>query len=143
MQAGRAATDPIGDHEVVAAQMLKFVTAVLMAVTCATLVPVAPALGQTTGEDMLNPCRSLILPHPLGRTVSTEEALSSGRCQGTAETLAHVGKALPERQRNCAPVSRATETVAVFLALNRARLTEPFVDLAIEALRQKWPCSTQ
>ncbi len=102
------------------------------------------ANAQASGNDMLNPCRDLILPTPPGKVRPPHEIVISGTCVGIVEALAYVGRDLPEPRKSCVPAGSARgepfSVVISYLVSHRDRLNERFMDLVIAALAEKWPC---
>jgi hypothetical protein len=74
------------------------------------------------------------------RTLKNANALAGvGYCAGVVEGLAYAGSGV------CAPPSgyfndQAIKIVVAYIDARPARLHEPFLKLAVEALRDAWPC---
>lgn len=117
---------------------------ILMVATLGLLAGTARA--ETSGADMLEPCRSLLIPTPPGKVSTPYESVLAGRCVGTIAALAAIGPLLPEARRHCAPPEVATEkrgatdVVVAYMVRRRDRLQERFVDVVLAALADKWPC---
>jgi hypothetical protein len=116
-------------------------TALMIVLTAGT------ANAQTSGKDMLEPCRNQILPTPPGKVTPPHELVLQGRCAGMIEALAYVGRDLPEPRRNCTPDGPAGAgmqgVVVSYLVGHRDRLNDRFMDLVLAALAAKWPCPKQ
>ena len=73
-----------------------------------------------------------------------ENALDEGVCAGVVKAVSQVGKRLDPKWRSCTPgettLAQRVRVVISFLEAHPERLHEDFTPLAVEALRQAWPC---
>jgi hypothetical protein len=111
----------------------------VLGVAVALMLAGGEARGQAlaTGNDFLLPCRGLLTP-------TTIADYAQGTCAGIVAALTYTGRSLPPSNRFCPPESgtqgQAFRVVAAYLERNPARLHLPFLELALEALREAWPC---
>lgn len=93
-----------------------------------------------TGADAQKYCRFLVE----GSFHDTDEARAAGTCEGMLETAMVFSPNMPADTRACAPAQgSALESAKVllrYLDKNPDRLNEAGVTVAIEALRDAWPC---
>jgi hypothetical protein len=113
-------------------QGLAAVAATLLAITFCT-----PAAARS-GNDMIKACHGVLeIDRP-----GANEALIQGVCMGTVFTLMQLG---PTALGFCPPSSstnyQGVRVVLKFVEDKPERLNEEFVGLAIDALRQAWPCA--
>jgi len=100
----------------------------------------ASATVVDTGKDAQRSCQLLVQ----GSFRDQGEARSAGSCEGMIETAMLFSPNLPADVRACPPAQgSALESAKVFLRYidnNSDRLNEPGITLALEALRDAWPC---
>jgi hypothetical protein len=93
-----------------------------------------------SGTDAQKACRSLVD----GTFHSDDDARSAGACEGMVETAMVFAPNMPADVRGCPPQQgSALESAKVLLRYldnNPGRLQEPGITLALEALRDAWPC---
>ena len=72
------------------------------------------------------------------------EARSAGSCEGMIETAMLFSPNLPADVRACPPaqgsVLQSAKVLLRYLDNNPSRVNEPGITIAIEALRDAWPC---
>jgi hypothetical protein len=72
------------------------------------------------------------------------EARSAGSCEGMIETAMLFSPNLPAELRACPPaqgsVLESAKVLLQYIDNNPDRLNEPGITLALEALRDAWPC---
>lgn len=100
------------------------------------------AIDFNSGNYMLPMCQALAD----GKGAWEAKAWEQGECSGVIEALMSVGHYLPEHIRFCRPEADVTQgqarrIVVNFLHLHPEKLHESFVSLALDALREAWPCS--
>jgi hypothetical protein len=92
------------------------------------------------GTDAQKSCRLLVD----GSFHNDDEARSAGACEGMVETAMVFAPNMPADIRGCPPqqgsVLETAKVLLRYLDNNSARLQEPGITLAIEALRDAWPC---
>jgi hypothetical protein len=92
------------------------------------------------GPDAQKACRALVD----GTYHNDDEARSAGTCEGMVETAMVFAPNMPADVRACPPqqgsVLESAKVVLRYLDNNPARLEQPGITLAIEALRDAWPC---
>jgi Rap1a immunity proteins len=100
----------------------------------------ASATVVDTGKDAQRSCQLLVQ----GSFRDQGEARSAGSCEGMIETAMLFSPNLPADVRACPPAQgSALESARVLLRYidnNSDRLNEPGITLALEALRDAWPC---
>ena len=73
-----------------------------------------------------------------------DEARSAGACEGMIETAMLFSPNLPANVRACPPaqgsVLESARVLLRYLDNNPERLNQPGITIAIEALRDAWPC---
>lgn len=117
--------------------------AVLLTLSGAAFLLATPVQAQMTGTEALEACRRGMLPSPPNHNPPPHEIAATGRCFGIVDAALLLGRSLPPAQRHCAPAdasSAAPAVVVAFLVRHRERLGEPFADLAVAAMKDKWPC---
>jgi len=119
----------------------------VLALVVALLSAVFPALSSRsqTYEDSANAiapgCRAIAnnIQKP-----TLEESLQAPKCVAMVSTLRNVGKMFIASYRYCVPQeainAQAVKVVVAYLDRIPTRTHEPFLWLAIEALREAWPC---
>jgi len=92
------------------------------------------------GADAQKSCQSLVD----GGFQDSGAARAAGSCEGMLETAMVFSPNMPTDARACPPAQGSTvESAKVllrYLDKNPARLSEAGITLAIEALRDAWPC---
>src|SRR6516165_1397155 len=100
----------------------------------------ASATVVDTGTEAQKSCELLVQ----GSFRDQTEARSAGSCEGMIETAMLFSPNLPADVRACPPAQgSALESAKVLLRYidnNSDRLNEPGITLALEALRDAWPC---
>jgi Rap1a immunity proteins len=100
----------------------------------------ASATVVDTGADAQKYCRALVE----GSFSDSDEARSAGACEGMIETATIFSPNLPAELRACPPAQGSTlasvKVLLQYLDRNPDRLSEAGITLAIEALRDAWPC---
>jgi hypothetical protein len=93
-----------------------------------------------SGADAQKSCRSLID----GSFGDTDAARAAGSCEGMIETAMVFSPNMPADSRACPPaqgsVQESAKVLLRYLDKNPDRLSEAGITLAIEALRDAWPC---
>ena len=93
------------------------------------------------GADAQKSCQSLVD----GGFQDSGAARAAGSCEGMLETAMVFSPNMPNDVRACPPAQGSTvESAKVllrYLDKNPARLSEAGITLAIEALRDAWPCA--
>jgi F0F1-type ATP synthase assembly protein I len=94
----------------------------------------------TSGNVFLPACKSFLIAH-IDPSPKALDAFYMGECVGIVATVS----ILAESVGSCPPMnSTAAQQVRVvvsFLEAHSERLHENFIDLAIDAFRQAWPCA--
>jgi hypothetical protein len=89
-----------------------------------------------SGNDMLTPCKQFVNGEAFG--------FREGLCAGAVTSLNFISSIYPPQHRFCAPVevtnNQLVRVVVAFMEANPARLHEDYRSLAMQALRQAWPC---
>ena len=92
------------------------------------------------GTDAQRSCELLVQ----GSFHDQREARSAGSCEGMIETAMLFSPNLPADVRACPPaqgsVLQSAKVLLRYLENNPNRLNEPGITIAIEALRDAWPC---
>ena len=92
------------------------------------------------GADAQKSCRSLVE----GSFQDTDAARAAGSCEGMLETAMVFSPNMPADTRACAPaqgsVLESAKVLLRYIDKNPDRLSEAGITLAIEALRDAWPC---
>jgi hypothetical protein len=92
------------------------------------------------GADAQKSCQFLVE----GSFRDTDEARAAGACEGMIETAMVFAPNMPADSRACAPaqgsVLESAKTLLRYLDKNPGRVSEAGITLAIEALRDAWPC---
>jgi hypothetical protein len=93
-----------------------------------------------TGADAQKYCRALVE----GSFRDSDDARSAGTCEGMIETVTVFAPDLPAELRACPPAQgsalASAKVLLQYLDRNPDRLSEAGITLAIEALRDSWPC---
>ena len=93
------------------------------------------------GADAQKACQSLVD----GSFGDTDGSRAAGACEGMMETAMVFAPNMPADTRACAPaqgsVVESAKVLLRYLDKNPARLSEAGITLAIEALRDAWPCA--
>jgi hypothetical protein len=88
---------------------------------------------------MLPHCKRFLVVEP-GKATFTE-----GICAGSITSLSFVGEILSSTRRFCFPQNVTNEqmvrVVVAYIEARPARMHEDYRNLALEALREAWPCS--
>jgi Rap1a immunity proteins len=103
---------------------------------CATLSGAQAEVG--LGRDVLPMCKKAL--------VDPATNWETGVCLGSIKTLVDVGRnGLGPALRFCippqAPLASAMGVVVTYVGARPERLNEPFARLAIDAMREAWPCN--
>lgn len=92
------------------------------------------------GADAQKACRSLVD----GSFGDTDAARAAGICEGMMETAMVFSPNMPADTRACAPaqgsIVESAKVLLRYLDKNPDRLSEAGITVAIEALRDAWPC---
>ena len=92
-----------------------------------------------SGTFWYSPCKAFLTGQG-----DLPDTFRKGECGGIVETVAYLASFLPLDVRSCPPTGsttgQAVRIVVSFLEAHPERLHEDFTDLAMEALRQAWPC---
>jgi Rap1a immunity proteins len=92
------------------------------------------------GADAQKSCQFLVE----GSFRDTDEARAAGSCEGMMETAMVFAPNMPSDSRACAPaqgsVLESAKVLLRYLDKNPGRVSEAGITLAIEALRDAWPC---
>ena len=93
------------------------------------------------GADAQKSCQFLVE----GSLRDSDEARAAGACEGMIETAMVFAPNMPADVRACPPaqgsVVESAKVLLRYLDKNPARLSEAGITLAIEALRDAWPCA--
>jgi hypothetical protein len=100
---------------------------------CAFAQPAFAQVDQSTGNYMLQPCKSSIVRG------DANNPFMQGVCSGTVEALYFSSPVICGRQG--VTVGQMTRVTIQFLEQNPQRLHEPFLKLAREAMTKAWPCT--
>lgn len=112
---------------------------------------VAPFCKAETAEEMLSACRAMTELKISGDIVSMPRTFEAGLCWGAFAVIADdtrwVGKSGQPTFRICAPEnSTRTQIIAIFVEYakrNPSKYSESFHDVALDALREAFPCRVQ
>jgi Ssp1 endopeptidase immunity protein Rap1a len=100
----------------------------------------ASATVVDTGTDAQRSCELLVQ----GSFRDQGEARSAGSCEGMIETTMLFSPNLPADVRACPPAQgsalQSAKVLLRYLENNPDRLNEPGITVALEALRDAWPC---
>ena len=100
----------------------------------------ASATVVDTGTEAQKSCELLVQ----GSFRDQTEARSAGSCEGMIETAMLFSPNLPADVRACPPaqgsVLESAKVLLRYLDNNPERLNQPGITIAIEALRDAWPC---
>lgn len=129
------------------ARMLILAVTAIIASVCALFFYKAVAAAQEDVQSanyLIDACRVVAS----GATPKGDEMFQAGLCIGKVEALSWVATGLTDdRLRSCRPSAvtpkQIAKVVVTYLDRNPARLHEPFVGLALEALANAWPCARQ
>jgi hypothetical protein len=92
------------------------------------------------GADAQKACRFLVD----GSFGDTDAARAAGSCEGMIETAMVFSPNMPADARACAPaqgsVLESAKVLLRYLDKNPGQVSEAGITLAIEALRDAWPC---
>jgi hypothetical protein len=92
------------------------------------------------GADAQKACRVFVD----GSSGDSDAARAAGSCEGMIETAMVFSPNMPADVRACAPaqgsVLESAKVLLRYLDKNPARLSEAGITVAIEALRDAWPC---
>jgi Rap1a immunity proteins len=92
------------------------------------------------GADAQKACKFLVD----GSFGDTDAARAAGACEGMIETAMVFAPNMPAESRACAPaqgsVLESAKVLLRYLDKNPGQVNEPGITLAIEALRDAWPC---
>jgi hypothetical protein len=110
---------------------MRYAIAILLALT----IP-ASAQDTTTANQMVPGCKGLLDD----RTTSGVSVYQQGRCGGYVASLVDGGG----EQDFCSPkgvsIGEAVAVVIKYIEARPERMHEPFGNLALEALKEAWPC---
>src|ERR1700733_11078435 len=92
------------------------------------------------GADAQKSCQFLVE----GSLRDSDEARAAGACEGMIETAMVFAPNMPADSRACAPaqgsVLESAKVLLRYLDKNPGQVSEAGITLAIEALRDAWPC---
>ena len=92
------------------------------------------------GKDAQKACRALVD----GTFHSDDDARSAGACEGMIETAMVFAPNMPAEVRGCPPqqgsVLESAKVLLRYLDNNPGRLEDAGITVALEALRDAWPC---
>jgi len=120
--------------------MTKSVAGLFGAAALALTVTAALAVEDiNSSANLTMPLCRVLIDHTNLFTLNANALMGAGHCAGIIEGLSYAGSGI------CAPPSgffntQAIKIVVVYIDARPARLHEPFLKLAIEALRDAWPC---
>jgi hypothetical protein len=110
----------------------------------------ASTVAQDAIEDsantVLHGCKRYIedSPPPTGRDASLIDVGERFRCHGIVDALFYVGPILPPEYRWCPPSGvnkeQLVRMIVAYIERQPQRMHENFKRLALEALRDAWPC---
>jgi Rap1a immunity proteins len=113
------------------------------------LLAIAVSVSSAAAQQDINSA-NFMLPHCKGflsrqqSPTSPSDAFEQGVCAGTITAFAFVARVLPVQMRYCYPdgvtPSQMIPVVIKYIEARPARLHESFRELALEALRDAWPC---
>jgi hypothetical protein len=96
-----------------------------------------------SGNYMAAPCK-MVADQAVEKDASNVTTYRAGLCMGKVASLRYVLNFLEDPYRSCPPktatVGQHIKVVSAFLEQNPSRLHEEFDKLALEAMRQAWPC---
>jgi hypothetical protein len=113
---------------------------IIAAVLALSIIGNASGSAVDNGADAQKYCRSLVD----GGFQDSEAARAAGTCEGMLETAMVFSPNMPADVRACPPaqgsVVESAKVLLRYLDKNPARLSEAGITVAIEALRDAWPC---
>jgi Rap1a immunity proteins len=114
---------------------------ILLGVMAAALL-IANAGAGDSANSMVPACRYWLVE--IKDELRPSEIWDRGTCWGVIMTLGHVGELLRPDRRWCSPNDVSYEqmirVVLAYIERRPQRMHEDFLVLAIEAMRQAWPC---
>jgi hypothetical protein len=113
---------------------------VIVATLALSVIGIASGTVVDTGADAQRYCQLLVD----GSFRDNREARYAGSCEGMVETAMLFSPNMPPDVRACPPaqgsILESAKVLLRYLDKNPDRLNEPGITVAIEALRDGWPC---